>query len=336
MSKICIYGAGSLGTILGAYLAKSGLDVDLVNRNKLHVEALNKNGAVITGKANFTQKVNAMLPEEMKNKYDVIILMTKQQDNHTTVKFLKDYLSDDGILCTCQNGIPELMISKIIGEDRTYGCTIGWGATLVSPGVSELTSEASRESLSFDIGKLKGGKDDNLILLQDIFSKMGDVKIDENFIGARWSKLLINAAFSGLGTVLGATFGEVANNKQSRRVAQSIIKECIDICEKANIKIEPIQGHDVAKLLNYKSAFKKWISFLIIPIAMKKHALIKPSMLQDIENSKLTEVDAINGVVVDFGKEYNVPTPYNSLVTELIHKIENKIIEPSMSNINYF
>lgn len=336
MSRICIYGAGSLGTILGAYLAKNGLDVDLVNRNKAHVDALNKNGAVITGRVNFTQKVKALLPEKMSGKYDVIILMTKQQDNKTTVTFLKDYLDEKGILCSCQNGIPELMISKIIGEDRTYGCTIGWGATLVDHGVSELTSDPSPESLSFDIGKLKGGSDDNLIKLKEIFSKMGHVKIDENFIGARWSKLLINAAFSGLGTVLGCTFGEVAKNKENRRVAQKVLKECLDVCEKANIKIEPIQGHDVAKLLDYKTPFKKWLSFQIIPIAMKKHYSIKPSMLQDIEKCKLTEVDAINGVVVEFGKEYDVPTPMNLLIVDTIHRIESGAIKPAMSNISCF
>ena len=67
--KVCIYGAGSLGTVLGAYVAKSGEEIDLVNRNKAHVAALKEHGATITGKANFNVKVNAMLPEEMKEKY---------------------------------------------------------------------------------------------------------------------------------------------------------------------------------------------------------------------------------------------------------------------------
>lgn len=334
MSKICIYGAGSLGTILGAYLAKAGLDVDLVNRNKAHVQALKENGAKIIGYANLVQPVKALLPEEMKDKYDFIILMTKQQDNDNTVTFLKDYLKEEGIICTCQNGFPELGIAKIIGEDRTYGCTIGWGATLKEYGVSELTS--GPDSLSFDIGRLKGGVDKNLMDLKDIFEKMGTVTIDENFVGARWSKLLINAAFSGLGTVVGGTFGDVAKNKKNRRVAQTILKECIDICEKANIKIEPIQGHDVAKLLNFKSPFKKWVSFQIIPIAMKKHFSIKPSMLQDIGKGKLTEVDAINGVVVEFGKKNNIPTPSNEMVVKLIHEIEAGKIEASEKNIQFF
>ena len=126
--KVCIYGAGSLGTVLGAYVAKSGEEIDLVNRNKAHVAALKENGATITGTANFNVKVNAMLPGEMKEKYDIIFLMTKQLNNKEVVKMLTNFLADDGVICTMQNGLPEHSVSEIIGEDRTYGCAIGWGA----------------------------------------------------------------------------------------------------------------------------------------------------------------------------------------------------------------
>ena len=119
--KVCIYGAGSLGTVLGAYVAKSGEEIDLVNRNKAHVAALKENGATITGTANFNVKVNAMLPEEMKEKYDIIFLMTKQLNNKEVVKMLTNFLADDGVICTMQNGLPEHSVSEIIGEDRTYG-----------------------------------------------------------------------------------------------------------------------------------------------------------------------------------------------------------------------
>lgn len=150
--KVCIYGAGSLGTVLGAYVAKSGEEIDLVNRNKAHVAALKEHGATITGTANFNVKVNAMLPEEMKEKYDIIFLMTKQLNNKEVVKMLTNFLADDGVICTMQNGLPEHSVSEIIGEDRTYGCAIGWGAQMTAPGVSELTSEP--DALVFALGAL--------------------------------------------------------------------------------------------------------------------------------------------------------------------------------------
>jgi 2-dehydropantoate 2-reductase len=165
---------------------------------------------------------------------------------------------------------------------------------------------------------------------------MGAVEIDKNFIGSRWSKLLINSAFSGMSAVLGCTFGEAAGNKASRRVVQALIKECIDVCAAGNIRIEPVQGKDIVKLLDYKNCIKKAFSFFIIPIAIRKHAKLKASMLQDIENGKLTEVDAINGAVSDFGRRVKCPTPMNDRVVEIIHRIEKGELQPCRDNIKYF
>ena len=76
--RAMIYGAGSLGTVLGAYITKNGGQIDLVNRNKAHVDALNKKGAKITGLADFCVPVKAITPDELDGKYDVILLLTKQ------------------------------------------------------------------------------------------------------------------------------------------------------------------------------------------------------------------------------------------------------------------
>ncbi len=84
MKRYAIYGAGSLGTVLGAYITKNGGQIDLINRNKAHVEALRKNGARITGTVEMTVPVTAMTPDEMSGKYDVILLLTKYSLQGTT------------------------------------------------------------------------------------------------------------------------------------------------------------------------------------------------------------------------------------------------------------
>ena len=134
--RIAIYGAGSLGTVLGAYLTKNGIPVDLVNRNRAHVEALKKSGAHITGTVEFTVPVSALLPEEMTGKYDIIFLMTKQLNNREVVSFLKNFLTEDGLVVTLQNGIPEDTVAEIVGPEHTVGVVVEWGATLSSPGES--------------------------------------------------------------------------------------------------------------------------------------------------------------------------------------------------------
>lgn len=332
--RAAIYGAGSLGTILGAYITKNGGEIELINRNKAHVEALRSNGATVTGTVNFTQKVTVYTPDEMSGIYDIIFLMTKQQHNGEVVAFLKDYLAEDGVIVTLQNGIPELLIGEIVGEERVLGCTVAWGATMKEPGVCELTS--APDSLTFSLGSLQAQPNKHLVDVKALLELMGPVEIDKNFIGSRWSKLLINSAFSGMSAVLGCTFGEAAGNKVSRRVVQALIKECIDVCAAGHIRIEPVQGKDIVKLLDYKSSIKKAFSFFIIPIAIRKHALLKASMLQDLEKGKKCEVDAINGVVSAFGRKVGVPTPMNDTVVNVIHQIEDGKFVPSFDNLKFF
>lgn len=332
--RTAIYGAGSLGTILGAYITKNGGFIDLINRNKAHIEALRTNGARITGTVSFTQKVAALTPDEMTGTYDIIFLLTKQQHNRDVVTFLKPFLADDGVIVTMQNGIPEMLVGEIVGNERVIGCTVAWGATMKSGGECELTS--APDSLTFSIGTLTPQRHKYFGEVKRLLEMMGRVDIDDNFIGTRWSKLLINAAFSGMSAVLGCTFGEAAGNRQSRRIVQRIIKECIDVCAASGIRIEPVQGKDIVRLLDYSNSVKKAISFFIIPIAIRKHARLKASMLQDIEKGKLTEVDAINGVVCEAGRKCGVPTPMNDAVVSVIHRIENGELRPEMQNLQHF
>ena len=332
--RVAIYGAGSLGTILGAFISKAGEEIELINRNKAHVEALQTKGAQVVGTVEFCQKVVAYTPEEMSGVYDVLFLMTKQQHNVEVVTKLKEYLAPDGVLVTFQNGLPEMQIAEILGAERVLGCTVAWGATLQGPGVCELTS--SPDALSFALGAITPERNKHFDSIKSLLEKMGKVDVEDNFVGTRWSKLLINASFSGMSAVLGCTFGEAAKPRASRRIVQALIKECIDVCKVGGIRIEPVQGKDIVKLLDYKSGLKRAISYFIIPIAIRKHALLKASMLQDIEKGKLTEVDAINGAVSAYGRKVGFPTPMNDKVVEIIHRIEKGELKPGFDNLRFF
>ena len=332
--RVAIYGAGSLGTILGAFISKAGVPVELINRNKAHIEALKTKGAQVVGTMQFCQPVIAYTPDEMSGQYDILFLMTKQQHNAEVVQMLKNYLAADGVLVTFQNGLPEMQIAEVLGEERVLGSTVAWGATLQSPGVCELTSEP--DALSFSLGAISEKRSKHFAKVKELLELMGTVDVEENFLGTRWSKLLINASFSGMSAVLGCTFGEAAGPKESRKVVQAIIKECIDVCQKGGIRIEPVQGKDIVKLLNYTHPLKKAFSFFIIPIAIRKHAKLKASMLQDLEKGKLTEVDAINGAVSEYGRKVGFPTPVNDKVVEIIHKIEKSELKPGFENLKLF
>ena len=334
MGRYAIYGAGSLGTVLGAYITKNGGQIDLINRNRAHVAALKEKGAHITGTVEMTVPVTAYTPDEMIGKYDIILLMTKQLYNAEVVTTLKDYLADDGVIVTLQNGLPEPGIAEIVGTNRTVGCVVEWGATLSAPGECTLTSDP--ESLSFHMGRMDGITDEKFGEVKSLLELMCPVHEEENLIGARWSKLLINATFSGLGTVVGGVFGDVSENKEAAKVAVRCMKECIDVGHAAGAEFAPVQGKNITALFYYKNAIKRAFATFLIPIAMKKHRAIEPSMLQDLKKGKACEIDAINGIVCEWGKKCGVPTPINDKIVEIIKKCESGELSPEAANIKMF
>lgn len=331
MKKYMIYGAGAMGTILGAYLSKAGTDVLLVSRNKDHVEALSKNGAEVMGKDNFTAKVKAVTPDKITDKYDCIFLMTKQRGNDRLPTELKKYLTDDGVICTTQNGLPEISVSEQIGKEKTFGCAVAWGATFKENGVSILTSEKK----SFALGTL-GNDKNKLEEIKNVLSAAGEVKIEENLIGARMAKLAVNAAFSGLSTITGENFGYIYSHSKTNKIALKIINECFAVSKAAKIKIEPIQGHDVEKILTLGNPLKNLIAVNALKVSMKKHKDLKSGMLKDLQEGKKCDIDYINGAVSRLGKKYSVPTPYNDEVVRLAHGVENGLNELTPLNVELF
>ncbi len=317
--RAAIYGAGAMGTVLGAYIARAGKDIDLISRNREHVIALKEGGARITGAAEFTVPVSAYLPEEMTGSYDVIFLMTKQRANAEIVNFLLPYLKEDGVVCTTQNGLPEPSVAAVTGEERCCGCAVSWGATFVGGGQSRLTTRT--DGLEFALGTLYDNRD-KLEKVRPYLECMGKVTVEDNFIGARWSKLTINCAFSALSAMSGLTFGQVCGDKYARKVAQAVLKECFDAAAACGINPAKIQGHDVAALLGYRTAFKRKISYMLIPVAMKKHKNLVSGMTFDLLNGRKCEADLVNGVVSAYGARAGFPTPLNDRAQDIIHAIE--------------
>ncbi len=343
--KIAVYGAGAMGTVLGGFLSDCGLDaeVDLISRNRDHIAAMRENGARIVCAATggvFTFKVSALLPEEMTERYDVIFLMTKQKDNARTAGFLKNFLKPDGALVSAQNGLPEEGLAEIVGADRVYGAVCAWGANLVSEGVAELTSSPS--AMSMEIGSWSG-RCEKLREIRDILSAVGEISgnpsfvtVTDNLAGARWSKLSLNAAFSGLSVVTGMKFGEIAKGRKSRKLALGILRECFSVASALGVRLEKIQGHDMEKLLGDSGFFGTQKALFLLPLAMRKHKLLVSGMLRDLERGRRCEIDYINGAVCRLGDFCSVDTPLCDKVVSTVHDIENGLCEISPKNLDFF
>ena len=141
--RAAVYGAGALGTVLGAALTRSGADVELVSRDQEHVDALNRSGARITGLREWTVPVKACTPQQMSGRYDVILLLTKQMANTAALPRLAEHLAPDGIVCALQNGIPEPELAAALGADRVAGGVVTWNAVRIGAGQARLSPPES-------------------------------------------------------------------------------------------------------------------------------------------------------------------------------------------------
>ena len=341
--KVAVYGAGAMGTVLGAFLTLGGVRAHLISRNELHVQALKSQGATIECVADektIRTDVEAILPSEMTEKYDVIFLMTKQRDNTKTLAFLKDYLKEDGVICTTQNGLPELSLVECIGEEKTYGGVASWGANFLGEGKVELTSKLS--AMSIVVGGYQANEPKTALLVEILrcVSKVNGnqdfVKKTEDLLGARWAKLALNSAFSGLSVVTGLEFGEIAKRHKTKKIALRLLREAYAVADAAGIKVEKVQGHDLKKIFGGYGYFQKLLAYCLLPLTMKKHKKLVSGMLKDVQSGKKCEIEFINGVVCRLGREYSVPTPTTQKVVEIVHGIENGLYEIAPENVDFF
>lgn len=342
-ARIAVYGAGAMGTVLGALLTRGGLQVDLITRNAEHVEGLKREGATLLCEGDgtkITQPVSALLPSEMQGEYDCIFLMTKQRYNTEILTGLLSFLKEDGVVCTTQNGLPEISVAKIVGNERTYGSATSFGATFIGNGKVALTSQM--QAMRMEIGGYQNdGK--KTAFLAEILMCAGRAVGNENFViksenlsGARWSKLAINSAFSGLSVITGLPFGEVAKKRKTRKLALGILRECMSVANASGVELAPMQGHDMQKLFNGKGIFKRAFAYMILPYAMRRHKKLLSGMLKDIQKGRKCEIDFVNGVVCQEGRRVGVETPLCDKIVEITHGIENGLYEIGYENTDFF
>jgi 2-dehydropantoate 2-reductase len=119
--RIAVMGVGSLGTILGSMLARDGLDVELVDANQDHVDALNSRGAHVEGLMELTTIVEALTPDLMQGLYDLVIYLVKSTYDDMALPQIQSHMGPESMLITLQNGVPEEKVASYIGRERTLG-----------------------------------------------------------------------------------------------------------------------------------------------------------------------------------------------------------------------
>ncbi len=333
-NKILVVGGGAIGGITAALLSKQGLDVVVLDADKEHVKRMN-NGLEISGFRELTVPVKAMLPGDFVDKKnagwaDIVLLAVKGLHTENALKSVLPAISKTAPVVSLQNGINEETISKIVGIERTIACSITWGSTNKGPGQLMQTTDGG-----FIIGQWPTGKskivDDTAALL----SKAFNTEVSDNIIGDRWTKLLITVSLTGVGTTAGLTYGGVIENETARKVALPVITETYDVGIEAGVKFADLMGVSPSVVLvRNKEDFEK--ASKLMEIGFANHKATKPSMWQDIEKGRKTEVDFVNGYVVRKGKEVGLKTPANEMVTRVVKEIEDGKRKPEPANLIEF
>lgn len=333
--RTAILGAGALGIIIGARMTQNGQQVDLIDSFKENVDALNANGATVTGFLELHQKVTALTPEQMTGTYDLVLLLTKQTANETALPKLLPYLHADSIVCTLQNGVPEDAVAALVGKERTIGGAVGFGATWLKPGVSELTSTMEAvEKFAFEIGEIDGVLRPRLEKVKDVLSAAGGTTILTNLMGIRYTKLLMNSTFSGMSAALNGNFSEVLANPKAMVCVAHIADEVIKVCRGLGYRMVEMQGVDFEFLeLGSKADIPSKMDFYKKVWGRHNN---KASMLQDLEKGKKTEIDYINGIVCRGGRKCGIPTPFNDKVVELVKEAEDRLGVNDFSYLDRF
>lgn len=335
--RIAILGCGAMGTVMGAFLTRNGCPVDMVDNYQAHVDALNEKGAHIVGMVDMTVPVKAMTPEQMEGIYDLVFLFTKQTANDQVLPALLPHLGENSTVCTLQNGVPEPYVASYVGEKRTVGGTVLWGATFVGPGTSELTQNIQLNDHLFEIGEMDGSIGQRLQAVADVLGYMGrPAKVTDKLMASRWGKLINNACMSGMSAVCGATFGQVLDNPRSRACLSYLGREVKQCCEAAGYQLPMLLNEQSPDTLDLKDEAMYQADQAMFQTMYQDMHTAKASMLQDLEKGKKTEVTMINGFVCQTGKAHGIPTPFNDKVVEIVTKIEAGQLPLAMENVELF
>lgn len=308
--KIAIIGAGAMGSRFGYMLQQSGNDVFLVDTWKEHVNTINKNGLLIEENNKLNSiKIPIFLPEEAIEIPELIILFTKSMGLKSMLKSINKIIGKNTKVLCLLNGLGHNeTISEFVDMKNIFMGVTLWTSELIGPGHVKLTGNGNLEIQNLDPTMEDTAKK----ICQTLNNANLNAVYSKNVVLSIWKKACINGVLNSTCTILDCNIEEFGQLKNSKKIITKIIQEFSQIANKYNI------------FLNIDEIIKN-VEQTYDPNEAGEHF---PSMHQDlIQNHRLTEIDYINGYISKKGKEFDISTPYNDLLTMLIHSKEELLIK---------
>ena len=301
--KITIVGPGAMGCLLACFLSKSKEEIWLLDKNPERAQKIKEQGLKIEGISGSWQvKVNiAAQAKEITQPQDLVIIAVKSYDTKNAVKDIKSLLSESSLVLSLQNGLGNIeIISEVVGQERVLGGITNQGATLLGPGWVRHAGKAETV-----IGRLDGRLPVELRFIRELFNKCGlETRLSKDIKSLLWSKLIINVGINALTALTHLHNGKLIEFAGTRKILEEAVNEAVRVAKKKRIK------------LIYDDPLSK------VEAVCEATAANVSSMLQDVLRRKPTEIDFINGAIVRQAQALNLPTPVNSVLTNLVKTIE--------------
>jgi 2-dehydropantoate 2-reductase len=292
-NKIIILGAGAIGSIYGALLSKKN-DVTLVG-NKAHVDAVNSKGLSISGDINETFRLKADTEIRRIPENTLIILTTKAYDSAKAIEETKKLLRKDTVVLVLQNGLGNEEVVKRVAGDKAK----------ILRGVTAMAAEF------FEPGKIGFWSGETIIEQNEVSEEICET-LNKCMLKTRlfndinmevWNKLVVNCVVNPLSALFHVRNCELGSDSL-KTVRHGIVRECVEVGKAEGI----IFPKDLEKKVDEK--ISSYTNF--------------SSMYQDIMKGKKTEIDFLNGKVVELGRKHNIPTPVNETLVSLTKFMEEK------------
>ena len=316
---IVIWGAGAIGGVLGAYWARAGVDVLLVDIHAEHVAACREGLAIEGPVEEFSLPVHAVVPDDITGKYQKIVLAVKAQATEAAMAALLPHLADNGFVLSAQNGLNERMIASIAGPSRCMGAFVNFGADWQAPGRILFGNRGA-----VVVGEIDGAVRERAKAMHELLSLFEpNAVLTDDIFAYLWGKL-------GYGAMLFATAltpDSMSDNfaDPARRPAlASLAREVMAVAAAEGVTPRGFNGFEPAAFASHANPAAAAVSLSALADFNRHTAKTHSGIWRDLAvRKRRTEVDPQIGIIVDIAKGHDIETPYLARLVSLIHDIEN-------------
>jgi 2-dehydropantoate 2-reductase len=309
-ASVLVVGGGAIGGVTAAKMTGHVRRVVVLDADARHVARLRDPGLIFEEPgAQHTVALEAVTTvHELDGRFDLALVAVKSPWHRDALQPLAARGGIDAFV-SLGNGLIQDRMAEMVGVDRLLSCIVEWGGTNLGPGRVVRDTNAPMV-----VGELDGSERERTRLLARCLEPVAEVRLTRNLPGQIWSKLLVNSAFTGLSAVSGLRYGGVAEHPDGRAAIYAIWAEGVAVGEAESLTLDTVLGVEPRELVERDDA--------ALARMMTIAGNTKPSMLQDLEQGRVTEVDVVNGGVAQRGRMHGIATPFNDRVVELVHAME--------------